>query len=205
MRDESDQKELVLGNKQLLSIFFIVVAMLGVAFTLGYMIGRNTANVSAAGVSGAGATQATPIQSPASSPAADSPETAPQAVQAPPQKAPEPVPEPKVRGTRPAKPYDSEATHAPVAKTTESGAAPAPVASPTPAGSSYLQVAAMKRADADHMASVLQDRGFPTTVRESSKEGLFRVLVGPYKDMPSLVDAKQKLKTAGFDNPLIER
>jgi cell division protein FtsN len=31
------------------------------------------------------------------------------------------------------------------------------------------------------------------------------VLVGPYKDIPSLVDAKAKLKAAGFDNPLIAR
>ena len=67
MRDESDQKELVLGNKQLLSIFFIVIAMLGVAFTLGYMIGRNTANVSAASMSGA-PPQAMPTQSPNQSP-----------------------------------------------------------------------------------------------------------------------------------------
>jgi cell division septation protein DedD len=63
----------------------------------------------------------------------------------------------------------------------------------------------MKRADADHMVSVLRDRGFPALIGESPKEGLFRVLVGPYKDIPSLVDAKAKLKAAGFDNPLIAR
>jgi cell division septation protein DedD len=197
MRDESDQKELVLGNKQLLSIFFIVIAMLGVAFTLGYMIGRNTANVSAASMSGA-PPQAMPTQSPNQSPTqaprmAD-PQTAPVVQQDP---TPAPVPE-KVTSTSAAKPYESDG--APT---------PAPVAAPAPATAgnppSYLQVAAMKRADADHMVSVLRDRGFPALIGESPKEGLFRVLVGPYKDIPSLVDAKAKLKAAGFDNPLIAR
>jgi cell division septation protein DedD len=124
---------------------------------------------------------------------AESPAPA-QAAQQDPTPAPVAAPVPqKVTETSAAKPYES----APVA------APPAPVAA---AGSaSYLQVAAMKRADADHMVSVLRDRGFPALVGESPKEGLFRVLVGPYKDMPSLVDAKAKLRAAGFDNPLIAR
>jgi cell division septation protein DedD len=199
MRDETDQKELVLGNKQLLSIFFIVIAMLGVAFTLGYMIGRNTANVSAAsmapGVSQAPAT----VQSPApQAPRMAESQPPAQVVQQDPTPPPVAAPVPqKVTGTSAAKPYDSESTSPPVA------AAPAPVAAAT--SPSYLQVAAMKRADADHMVSVLRDRGFPALVGESPKEGLFRVLVGPYKDISALVDAKAKLKAAGFDNPLIAR
>jgi cell division septation protein DedD len=188
MRDESDQKELVLGNKQLLSIFFIVIAMLGVAFTLGYMIGRNTANVSAASMSPGQATpaQAAPVQSQPPAPA--------QVVQQDPTPPPvaEPIPE-KVTGTSPAKPYESQPP----------ATAPPPVTAGAPP--SYLQVAAMKRADADHMVSVLRDRGFPALVGESPKEGLFRVLVGPYKDISALVDAKARLKAAGFDNPLIAR
>jgi hypothetical protein len=112
MRDESDEKELVLGNKQLLSIFFIVVAMLGVAFTLGYMIGRNTANVSAAGVGRAVPSQATPMQSPNPSHAAENPRSAEPADDPPPvpaaaEPAPEAPKQAKVTSTRAAKPYDS--------------------------------------------------------------------------------------------------
>jgi len=197
MRDESDQKELVLGNKQLLSIFFIVIAMLGVAFTLGYMIGRNTANVSAASMAAGQATptQATPVQSqPPAQPA--------QVVQQDPTPPPVAAPVPqKVTETSAAKPYESqhESQHEPQ----PAAAAPPPVTAGNPP--SYLQVAAMKRADADHMVSVLRDRGFPALVGESPKEGLFRVLVGPYKDISALVDAKARLKAAGFDNPLIAR
>jgi cell division septation protein DedD len=191
MRDDGDQKELVLGNKQLLSIFFIVIAMLGVAFTLGYMIGRNTANVSAASMSPPAAVQSSAPQAPRM---AESQPPAPAPVQQDPTPPPVAAPAPqKVTETSAAKPYES----APVAA----------LAPPVTAGNppSYLQVAAMKRADADHMVSVLRGRGFPALVGESPKEGLFRVLVGPYKDMPSLVDAKAKLRAAGFDNPLIAR
>src|SRR5512141_3025391 len=35
--------ELVLGNKQLLSVFFIVAVLIGVFFTMGYIVGRNSA------------------------------------------------------------------------------------------------------------------------------------------------------------------
>ena len=42
MTQTEGEKELVLGNKQLISLFFVVVALCGVFFAMGYMIGRNT-------------------------------------------------------------------------------------------------------------------------------------------------------------------
>ena len=45
---EGQEFELVLGNKQLLSVFFIVVILLGVFFTMGYVVGRNSAPITAA-------------------------------------------------------------------------------------------------------------------------------------------------------------
>src|SRR5260370_8662904 len=42
------EEGVVWGNKQLLSVFFIVVVLLGVFFTMGYIIGRNTATVTTA-------------------------------------------------------------------------------------------------------------------------------------------------------------
>ena len=41
-RNEDGEFELILGNKQLLSVFFIVVILLGVFFTMGYIVGRNS-------------------------------------------------------------------------------------------------------------------------------------------------------------------
>ena len=40
-RNEDGEMELVLGNKQLLSVLFILVVLLGVFFTMGYVVGRN--------------------------------------------------------------------------------------------------------------------------------------------------------------------
>ena len=42
-RNEEGDFELILGNTQLLSVFFIVVVLLGIFFTMGYIVGRNSA------------------------------------------------------------------------------------------------------------------------------------------------------------------
>ncbi|MBI4906961.1 MAG: hypothetical protein HY820_25260 [Acidobacteria bacterium] len=41
-RTEDGEFELILGNKQLLSVFFIVVVLLGVFFSMGYIVGKNS-------------------------------------------------------------------------------------------------------------------------------------------------------------------
>src|SRR5205085_9775332 len=40
--NDDGEFELILGNKQLLSVFFIVIILLGVFFTMGYIVGRNS-------------------------------------------------------------------------------------------------------------------------------------------------------------------
>ncbi|MEJ7607576.1 MAG: SPOR domain-containing protein [Bryobacteraceae bacterium] len=50
MRNEDGEFELVLGNKQMLSVFFIVMVMLGAFFAMGYVVGKNSAPVTAAAV-----------------------------------------------------------------------------------------------------------------------------------------------------------
>ena len=45
---DGSEFELVLGNKQLLSVFFIVVILLGIFFTMGYVVGRNSSPVDTA-------------------------------------------------------------------------------------------------------------------------------------------------------------
>jgi hypothetical protein len=41
-KNEDGEFELILGNKQLLSVFFIVVILLGVFFAMGFIVGRNS-------------------------------------------------------------------------------------------------------------------------------------------------------------------
>ena len=188
MLDENDQgREIVLGNKQLLSMFFIVAALLGVAFTMGYIIGRNTTGVSAASnatttVAPAAMNRSAPISTPdtdnAPTPSART-ESNPSA--------------PPVE-TQPAKPYPGSTPAAPIP-----GETVPPNTGPAGLHGSYLQVAALKRQDADHLVEVLLKRGYPALLGESPKEGLFRVLIGPFKDTPSLADSKQRLKAAGIE------
>ena len=52
MTQTDGEKELVLGNKQLISLFFVVVALCGVFFAGGYMIGRNTSKSATANLEG---------------------------------------------------------------------------------------------------------------------------------------------------------
>ena len=41
-RNDDGEFELILGNRQLMSVFFIVVILLGVFFAMGYIVGRNS-------------------------------------------------------------------------------------------------------------------------------------------------------------------
>ena len=199
--EDDEQKEILLGNKQLLSIFFIVVVLLGVSFTIGYIIGKNTATMHAAEPARTAAVQ-TDAQPPSSSPAA---EPAPRREEPTPSPVASPTPSahaaaPSVTPTtHPAKPYDADTAPQP---TTD--AAPLPAVETAVAGGSYLQVGALKREDADNIAKVLRNRGYPTVLGESSKEGLFRVLVGPFKNMTDLAESKQKLKASGMDSFIVK-
>ena len=47
-KNEDGEFELILANRQLLSVFFIVVVLLGVFFTMGYIVGRNSTPVTVA-------------------------------------------------------------------------------------------------------------------------------------------------------------
>ena len=46
-RNDDGEFELILGNRQLMSVFFIVVILLGVFFAMGYIVGRNSSPVGA--------------------------------------------------------------------------------------------------------------------------------------------------------------
>ena len=47
-RNDEGEFELVLGNRQLISVFLIVVILLGVFFSMGYIVGRNSSPTDAA-------------------------------------------------------------------------------------------------------------------------------------------------------------
>ncbi len=192
--NETGEFELVVGNKQLLSGFFIVVLLFAVAFAMGYVVGQNTQRpAKLASDSGAA--------SGALNTAADS---RPQPSSPVPAAAAPPAPEPAA-GTQP--PLDStpQPTTQPAQATQpaageKSAAAPADsgtvASSELPAGS-YWQVIAVKPEVAEAMRQTLKDKGFQVSLTPGPSN-LTRVLVGPYGDTPSLGRAKTALETAGF-------
>ena len=191
MTQSGEDKELVLGNKQLISLFFVVVALCGVFFAMGYMIGRNSGKTTL-GTDSGGTLSAPPATSqrqqpepPRETAASATPDAAPPALTDAPSSAP--LDTKPARDTPAPQPYDAKAISAPEV------------------GASYLQVTALPRADAEGVVKTLRDQSFPTILATSSKDGLFRVLVGPYHQTSELADAKSRLKAIGFGSAFVQK
>lgn len=198
-RNEDGEFELILGNRQLLSVFFIVVILLGVFFTMGYIVGRNSpAPMAAADTNGGkpmvvdSASRPTPSGSPVPPPA-------------------EPAATPAVETPKETTAEVPASTHASAPK--EQAKAPEPVkpakeekpqsASPVPdqpGPGTYLQVVAIPRKEeAQLYVDVLAKKGFRAIyVTIPDKPDTFRILIGPFKDQPAVVQARNDLVKAGF-------
>jgi cell division septation protein DedD len=198
------EKELVLGNKQLVSFFFVVLALCGVFFALGYMIGRNSTKMTVADGSPASMASAAsttgqrsqesepPRETVEESPRKDTPSEPPVVTETAPQTQPaHDTPEPA------AKPAVAE-------KPVATPASAAQLAVPEP-GAMYLQVGALHHADAETMVKTLREQGYPAVLATSSKPDFFRVLVGPYHSTAQVADSKAKLKTLGFADAFVLR
>jgi cell division protein FtsN len=201
------EHELVLGNKQLLSAFFVVVVLLGVFFTMGYFVGKNTATAgfNAGQTASAGGTRPDAAGKPLDTEAVTG---------GMPPESTSPVVDPSAPAaslpsaqTSPATlPPTASITPPPDSKPDKSAAkrdADFPIdASPAKGNEEmYLQVSAIRRPDADNLAKVLSERGFPAVLRESAtKPGLYRVLVGPFKTNGEMGRTKADLKAKGFES-----
>jgi cell division septation protein DedD len=191
-KNEDGEFELILGNRQLFSVFFIVVMLFGVFFVMGYIVGQNSAPLGRTEVASARKNDVKPIvvDSPgraAEAPAAAAPEpstaaldtppaeTAPQRPPAAPEKRPEKAPE-KPKPEPKAEPKSA-------AKATPPPPPPARAEAGQPAAGDYLQLVATAKGQADDLVDVLRKNGFRALNYEvPEKPGLFRVLVGPVKD-----------------------
>jgi cell division septation protein DedD len=200
MTQADGEKELVLGNRQLISLFFVVVALCGVFFAMGYLIGRNsTKGIVASAPSGEDGSAAN--AAPASAPAALATTDAAPSTQIPAaaDNAGGPEAQPAGIQTQPARDTPGQPAAAP-APAVAASAVVAPEA-----GATYLQVAAQHRADADNLVRTLREQNLPAIVAASSKEDLFRVLVGPYHQTAQVAEAKDKLKALGFANTFVQK
>jgi cell division protein FtsN len=197
-RTDEGEFELVLGNRQLLSVFFIVVVLLGVFFVMGYILGKNASpspivDVAAARKPSDAAAFSEPLvvdrtaEKPSPTPAA------PPASEPVEQPAKEPVAEPV---KEPVKEPVREA-----AKPTPPPPPPVQAAKPAPTGPAksglYLQVAAVGRAEADVVSKVLRAKGFAVDVAPVGDDKTFRVLVGPL-ERDNLGKTRGELTSLGF-------
>lgn len=199
--NEEGEFELVLGNKQLLSVFFLIVLLLGVFFSMGYIVGRNTAPGSSQLAAVRPGANTMVVESPAATaapPPAAVPETnKPSPVSQPAPTAPPPPPPVETARVKPETPKPAEAVKTAPAKAEPAVEAPKPpvagLSQPIQKGNYYLQVAAVREKDAAMLKDVLGKRGFSTATEEVPEKALVRVLVGPFRDQAAMNEAKEKL------------
>ena len=203
-RNDEGEFELVLGNRQLLSVFFIVVVLLGVFFVMGYILGKNSSPAPSSEVASA----RKPVESgPAPNPiiidksasknsaAGEAATERPVAIEKPVTKPQEPVSVPEAK-----KPEPKKAEPKPEPKKEEPKREPPKPesrAGEPPKGSLFLQVAAVGRAEADVVAKVLKGKGYAIWIAPSDKEKVFRVLVGPIQKA-DLGKTRSELNSLGF-------
>ncbi len=189
-KNEEGEFELVVGNKQLLSIVFLMIVLFGVFFSLGYLVGKSSApetasttpaqakETAAASTAGrpeaAGAAAATP--SPTGTPSDQAPGDSdaplePGEARVTPGTTPTPTPTatpatatPKPEPTATPGPVRTPTPTPAPAKPTPPPPKPVPTAvaaASTPlAGQTFLQVAAVKRPEAEVIVDVLKKKGF---------------------------------------------
>jgi cell division septation protein DedD len=203
-KSDEGEFELILGNRQLISVFLIVVVLLGVFFSMGYIVGRNSSAAVPDTAHNGGKTVAVDSPPPDSQPVASSP--------APAQEPPASTPEKKPASSEPTTTHaEQPPAPAPVKPTPVAPAKPKPTAvgpaafNGEPASGEYWQVVATSRPDAEIIAEALNKKGFHAQVSPGPREGVFRVLVGPFQDSATQAQTRTKLEAAGFKNPIVRR
>lgn len=194
-KNDEGEFELILGNRQLVSVFLIVVILLGAFFSMGYLVGRSSSSavVSAenthtdttkpivvdSATRNSPASTPTPVETPAAAPAKPSPS---------------PVPNKPIEVPREAPPKTQQPPE-PISK---------PFTEEPRAGQAFLQVVATTRPDAEIVAESLAKKGFRTSVVPGPSAIIFRVLVGPVGNPADLAETRVKLESAGF-KPYVRR
>ena len=216
LRSSEKETEILLGNKQLLGIFFVVAVLLGVAFYGGYVVGKGAAPRPAlavapvpapdeakasSGPASGGETHSVPADAGTAAPR-ESSSTAGNADTASSNPDEPPLGSPR-RNKKPAKSQVESAAEpaAPLAETGQSSSSFAPRS-----GQSFLQVTAVGRDEAVAIADVLQKKGFRAhAVPKPGSSKLYRVLVGPVHDAGDLSSTRDSLRKTGFREVIVQR
>jgi cell division septation protein DedD len=198
LRTNESETEILLGNKQLLGIFFVVAILLGMAFTGGYMVGRGSLDrvADTSATSARSGTAAETRALPADSSGNDG-STAPETASAPQNTSPT-----DAKGPQTERPLGSRPTRSPAsAAVSTAGDDFRPGR-----GQTFLQVAAVGRDEAEAIADVLHKKGFRAhAVPKPGNPKFYRVLIGPIKDTADLSSTRDSLRKTGFREVIVQK
>lgn len=174
--DEKPDTEITLSTGKLLGIFFALVVVCSVFFTMGYLLGRSTA---------AGGRTEIVGSVPNSGSTAGKPSAA--------DKAPQPTPAPS--------PIAQAGTQAGAGGSTSQTGQSAPVdIKSNPSGTYTVQVAAVsKQEDADILVSALRKKQYPVFVANAAGDALFHVQVGPFTEQKDADTMRSRLVGDGYN------
>ncbi len=197
-QERDGEKEILLGNKQLLAIFFVLAILFGVFFTAGYMVGRTTGDKKPAET--AVEARSAPADNAQATGETHSVSPEPGSTSQPVAGAAKPLDQTRTAESKPAIKPKPELTR------TEEEQEPAAAAetATSPGHSTYLQVAALHRADAETVAKVLAKKGFRAHISPKAGTPYYRVLVGPVHDAGELNTTRDALKSKGFREVFVQ-
>ncbi len=218
--NDSGEKELVLGNKQLLAIFFVGVLLCGVFFVVGYVVGGNSAKSLSTTTDATSSTSTSSgsegkREEPQAQTAADNytpstytptpsdtggmvPTAEPRMADNPAASGSQPTATSAPATRIPAQPFQSQPEVNAAAASPGSTASTGIFVSVPEKGANYVQVIATPRPHADDMVKILREAKLPAILAESPTQPLFEVLVGPYRTPLTLAEAKRKLTDLSF-------
>lgn len=179
--------EFTLSTSKLLGIFFALVIICGVFFTMGYMLGKST--------SAGGRTEI--VATVPSGNAAGKPSAA--------NKTPEAAPSPATTNgdaSAAGKGADQPAAQQPAGKTPDpSNPQPTGEEVKNGAGSSYMvQVAAVSKSeDAEILVTSLRKKQYPVFIANAPGDPLFHVQVGPFSDKKDADAMRTRLAGDGYN------
>ncbi len=192
------QLELVLENRQVLGIFFVIAILCGVFFSLGYVVGKNTASPAQM----AAETDLEPLQADGKPSAMPAPEYLPRSgggnlASSSTTTAPVETTDTDLEFYNSVEDSNPQASLENPATAPDESAGLATVQAP-PEGI-LVQVSALTRQeDAESLVGLMKEKGLPVLVTSGASDTLFHVVVGPYESAGEAENVKRILEQDGF-------
>jgi DedD protein len=192
----SQDTEITLGTGKMLALFFGLVALCAVFFSMGFSLGRSSVSriappdLSTATTTTGGGLRPSAVKTASSTPPADM--TFYKAVES------------KDGNNQPA-PQDTSTQSPDAAAPASAAGTTADPAAPPPLNGYYVQVAAVsKPEDAEALVDALKKKQYPAFSTNTPTDKLIHVQVGPYADIKDAELMRGKLVSDGY-NPILKK